>query len=93
MQYKVLGGSWETSKKMKKHELVLGRVYELETLHFVNTISQPSKLQNPNEWAQWSGQQEGIEQTYRALELNLGNMDIVLDELIEEYVTFDLEEE
>ena len=93
MEYKVLGGSWSKSEQPTKEELVLMKVYELESLHFINSIGQPSKLKHPNEHAQWKMQHDTIEETLRVFELNLDNMDIVLDELIESYVSFEREED
>ena len=93
MEYKVLGGTWNKSEQPTKEELILMKVYELESLHFINSIGQPSKLKHPNEHAQWKMQHDTIEETLRVFELNLDNMDFNLDEVIESYVSFDREED
>jgi|TARA_B100000427_G_C15407933_1_gene550655 hypothetical protein len=93
MEYKVLGGTWNKSEQPTKEELVLMKIYELESLHFINSMGEPSKLKHPNEHAQWKMQHDTIEETLRVFELNLDNMDIVLDELIESYVSFEREED
>ena len=48
MEYKVLGGNWEKSDQPTKEELILMKIYELESLHFINKIGEPSKLKHPN---------------------------------------------
>ena len=93
MEYKVLGGTWNKSEQPTKEELILMKIYELESLHFVNSIGQPSKLKHPNEHAQWKMQHDTIEETLRVFELNLDNMDFNLDEVIESYVSFETEED
>ena len=93
MEYKVLGGTWNKSEQPSKEELVLMKIYELESLHFINSMGEHSKLKHPNEHAQWKMQHDTIEETLRVFELNLDNMDIVLDELIESYVSFEREED
>ena len=93
MEYKVLGGTWNKSEQPTKEELVLMKIYELESLHFINSMGEPSKLKHPNEHAQWKMQHDTIEETLIVFELNLDNMDIVLDELIESYVSFEREED
>ena len=92
MDYKVLGGQWTRNEVPTKHEIVLNKLYELETLHFVNQLSKPSSIKHVNEYAQWKQQMEILEETMRIFELNLGNMDIILDEIIEEFVTFNFDE-
>ena len=93
MEYKVLGGSWAKSEQPTKEELILMKIYELESLHFINSIGQPSKLKHPNEHAQWKMQHDTIEETLRVFELNLDNMAFNLDEVIESYVSFETEED
>jgi len=92
MDYKVLGGQWEQNKVPTKHEIVLNKLYELETIHFVNQISKPSSIKHPNEYATWKQQNSVLEETMRIFELNLENMEINLDELIEEFVVFSFDE-
>ena len=75
MEYKVLGGTWEKSETPRKHELVLMKIYELESLHFINAIGEPSKLKHPNEHAQWTIQHQALEETIRVMTLNLENLD------------------
>lgn len=93
MEYKVLGGTWEKSETPRKHELVLMKIYELESLHFINAIGEPSKLKHPNEHAQWTIQHQALEETIRVMTLNLENLDLDLDEIIESYVSFESEED
>ena len=50
-------------------------------------------LDDNNVHAKWKMQQDRIEETLWVFELNLDNMDIVLDELIESYVSFEREED
>ena len=92
MEYKVLGGQWTRNEVPTKHEIVLNKIYELETLHFVNQLSKPSSIKHVNEYAQWKQQMEVLEETMRIFELNLANMDINLDEIIEEFVSFNFDE-
>ena len=42
MEYKVLGGSWDKSEQPTKEELILMKIYELESLHFINKIVMPA---------------------------------------------------
>tara|TARA_R100001460_G_scaffold81833_3_gene122762 strand:- start:2384 stop:2665 length:282 start_codon:yes stop_codon:yes gene_type:complete len=89
MEYKVLGGNWIKSDQPTKEELILMKIYELESLHFINKIGEPSKLKHPNEHAQWKMQHDTIEETLRVFDLNLENMDYNIDEIIESHVSFD----
>ena len=89
MEYKVLGGNWTKSDQPTKEELILMKIYELESLHFINKIGEPSKLKHPNEHAQWKMQHDTIEETLRIFDLNLENMDYNIDEIIESHVSFD----
>ena len=38
MEYKVLGGNWQKSDQPTKEELILMKIYELESLHFIYKI-------------------------------------------------------
>tara|TARA_Y100001937_G_scaffold77796_1_gene105488 strand:- start:261 stop:545 length:285 start_codon:yes stop_codon:yes gene_type:complete len=90
-EFKVLDGSWDKSDQPTKAELILMKLYELESLIFINKLSEPSKLKHPNEHAQWLNQQGALEETYRIFLINLENNDIVLDEIIEDIVSFNSE--
>ena len=90
-EFLILDGSWKKSDQPTKEELILMKLYELESLIFINKLSEPSKLKHPNEHAQWTQQQSLLEETYRIFLMNIDNNEIVLDEIIEEMVSFDSE--
>lgn len=87
-EFLILDGSWEKSDQPTKAELILMKLYELESLIFINKLSEPSKLKHPNEHAQWTQQQSLLEETHRVFLINIDNNEIVLDEIIEEIVSF-----
>ena len=87
-EFLILDGSWEKSDQPTKSELILMKLYELESLIFINKLSEPSKLKHPNEHAQWTQQQSLLEETHRVFLINIDNNEIVLDEIIEEIVSF-----
>ena len=65
------------------------QIQKAKSLIFINKLSEPSKLKHPNEHAQWLNQQGALEETYRIFLINLDNNDIVLEEIIEDIVSFD----